>query len=266
MQALCGASLTGADVIVVDNGSDPPVDDIIARHPGLRHVVELRKGAAAARNRGVLETTAPRLAFLDADCVPGPDWLEVARAQAMDGTVTGGHVGVFDETPPPRSGAEAFETVFAFHQETYIAHKGFSVTANLVTTRDVFTATGPFVVGLSEDVDWCRRAVLGGARLHYCADLRVTHPTRSDWPALRRKWRRMTEEAFELHMQSRNRLGWLVRAAAMLPSALVHIPKILKHPGLNGAGERLRAMATLVRLRGRRSAWMLVQVVGGQLR
>jgi len=262
LEALSAHPLSGADVIVVDNGSDPPVDDIVARHSGMRLVSEPRKGAAAARNRGVAETTAPRLAFLDADCVPVADWLEVARAQAEPGTVTGGFVGVFDETDPPRSGAEAFETVFAFHQETYITRKGFSVTANLVTTRAVFDATGPFVVGVSEDVDWCRRAVAAGARLRYSAELRVVHPTRSDWPALRRKWLRMTEEAFELHLQTRGRASWLLRAAAMPFSALVHLPRIFVHGDLDGAGERMRAAATLVRLRFRRGVWMLTQGLG----
>lgn len=263
LEALGASPLSGADVVVVDNGSDPPVDDIVARHPGMRLVSEPRKGAAAARNRGVAETTAPRLAFLDADCVPGANWLAVARAQAEAGTVTGGFVGVFDETDPPRSGAEAFETVFAFRQERYIEEKGFSVTANLVTTRAVFDATGPFIVGLSEDADWCRRAVAGGARLRYCPELQVDHPTRSDWSALRRKWQRLTRESFALHRQGGGGRGrWAVLALAMPFSALAHLPRVLTHSGLDGSGERLAAVGTLLRLRLLRGRWMLGQCFG----
>lgn len=265
LQALTQADLSSADVIVVDNGSAPPPGEIVARFANVRHVSEPRKGAAAARNRGVAETTAPRLAFLDADCVPDMDWLAVARDQARPAEVTGGHVGVFDETPPPRSGAEAFETVFAFQQETYIADKGFSVTANLVTTRDVFEATGPFVVGVSEDADWCRRAVAGGAVLRYCPALRVAHPTRSDWQALRHKWRRLTEESFELHLLDHGRLSWGLRALAMPFSVIAHIPRVLVHPQLDGPGDRLRAIGTLARLRGLRGRWMLGQCFGRPL-
>lgn len=262
LQALTQADLSGADVIVVDNGSEPSPTGIIGRFPGIRHVREPRKGAAAARNRGVAETKAPRLAFLDADCVPDADWLTVARTEAGPQEVVGGYVGVFDETPPPRSGAEAFETVFAFQQEVYIARKGFSVTANLVTSRAVFEAAGEFVVGVSEDAEWCRRAVAGGAKLRYCPALRVHHPTRSDWPALRRKWLRLTEESFELHLLTGGRLGWGLRALAMPLSVAVHLPRVLRHPDLNGAGERLGAFGTLARLRALRAVWMLGQCWG----
>lgn len=108
--------------------------------------------------------------------------------------LVGGRVSVFDETPPPRTGAQAFEVAFAFDNRAYIAAKGFSVTANLVTRRDVFLATGPFVHGVSEDLDWCRRATAKGFRLAYDDDLRVGHPSRNDWPALRRKWQRVAED------------------------------------------------------------------------
>ncbi len=49
----------------------------------------------------------------------------VRAAAARPGTLTGGRVYIFDETPPPRSGAEAFERVFAFRQRDYIERKGF---------------------------------------------------------------------------------------------------------------------------------------------
>ena len=89
--------------------------------------METEKGAAVARNRGVAETTAPRLFFIDADCIPAPDWLAVGREVAVRADLIGGRVDVFDETPAPRSGAEAFETVFAFNFRKYIEVQGFSV-------------------------------------------------------------------------------------------------------------------------------------------
>ena len=87
---------------------------------------------------------------------------------------------MFDETPAPRSGAEAFEAVFAFDWRGYIANKGFTVTANMVTCRAVFADVGPFINGVSEDLDWYRRATAKGYRLQAAGDLRVGHPSRSD--------------------------------------------------------------------------------------
>lgn len=252
------------EVVVVDNDSPCDLAPLAARYPRIRFVTETARGAAAARNRGVAETTAPWLLFLDSDCVPAPDWLATAGRLAAPGAVWGGRVDTFDETPPPRSGAEAFETIFAFHQKDYIQRKGFSVTANLLTSREVFETTGLLVPGLSEDVDWCRRAVAEGFGLHYADDLRVSHPTRRDWPALVRKWRRTTDEAYLLNGRSgAARLKWLLRAGVVLASGPAHLPKVLASPDLGSATERRRAAATLLRLRTLRAGWMLRQALGG---
>ncbi|KEO51624.1 glycosyltransferase family 2 protein [Thioclava pacifica] len=254
------------ELLVVDNNSTVDLASIRAAYPDLRIVTEVKKGAAEARNRGVAETTAPRLFFIDSDCVADPDWIATAFAVADRGDLVGGHVFVFDETAPPRSGAEAFETVFAFDFRRYIEEKGFSGTGNLVTRRDVYEATGPFIAGLSEDLDWCRRATAKGYRLVYAEELRVGHPSRQDWAALSRKWRRLTEEGFGVNgVGAMDRLRWAGKALLMPASILAHIPKVLGHPGLNGAGERMRALGTLARLRLARMGWMLRQALFGSL-
>lgn len=254
------------EVIVVDNASTDALDPVRSAYPNLRIVTEILKGAARARNRGVEETTAHRLFFLDCDCVPAPDWLATAFAVAERAEVVGGTVTVFDETPPPRTGAQAFETVFAFDNRGYIETKGFSVTANLLTTRDVFNAVGPFSAGLSEDLDWCRRATAKGFALVHEDSLRVAHPTRSDWPALERKWRRLTIEAWGLKGGgSAARLGWGLRALLMPLSAVAHMPRVVRAASLNGFAERGRAMGTLARLRMARCGWMLRQAAGGRI-
>ncbi len=261
------AQLTpGTELVVVDNGSTESLDPARAALPGVHIVTEPAKGAALARNRGVAETTAPTLVFLDSDCLPAADWLAMARATAArsDGDLFGGRIDVFDETPAPRSGAEAFEAVFAFDWQGYVEKKGFTVTANLVTRRDVFAATGPFINGVSEDLDWCQRATARGFRLRTAPDLRVGHPSRSDWPALRKKWLRMTHEAYELN-GARSRPAWALKALAMPLSILAHLPKLLVSPRLSGAGERFRGAAVLARLRLQRMVWMLRQALGREI-
>ena len=264
LTALAPQLAPDVELVVVDNGSTDSLEPARAALPGVQIMTEPAKGAALARNRGVAETTAPVLAFIDSDCLPAADWVEMARKTAArsDGDLFGGRIDVFDETPPPRSGAEAFEAVFAFDWRGYIEKKGFSVTANLVTRRDVFLATGPFIHGVSEDLDWCRRATAKGFRLLPAPDLRVSHPSRQDWPALRKKWIRMTREGFELEP---SRARWALKACAMPVSALVHLPKVLASPHLSGAIERSRAAATLIRLRLLRMVWMLRQAAGGQI-
>lgn len=266
LSALSQSDLEGVDVIVVDNGSTESMDEVMAAFPEVRFVHEEGRGAALARNRGVQDSVAPSIFFLDADCVPSPDWIQAARNACGKADIVGGAIDVFDETPPPRSGAEAFETVFAFNYRDYIERKGFSVTANLITSRAVFEDVGPFIHGLSEDAEWCHRAAAKGYRLVLDEGLRVAHPTRSDWTALVRKWHRIAREMYELHRQNhpgtQGRLRWGVRALGMAVSGFAHLPKVLFSPKLSGLGERLRGAGILIRLRLLRSWWMLRQAFG----
>ncbi len=263
LAALMSQDVSAVEVVVVDNGSTEPLDPLIGAHPSVRFVTELRKGAALARNRGVAETTAPRLFFLDCDCLPSPDWLAAALSAAGQADLVGGAIDVFDETPPPRSGAQGFEAVFAFDYRSYIEKKGFSVTANLLTRRDVFEAVGPMVPGVSEDLDWCHRARAKGYRLICAEQVRVGHPSRADWAALRHKWLRLTVEGFGVNGAGIGaRAKWTIKALAMPLSVLAHAPKVLASQKLNGPGERLRTLATLTRLRLCRAGWMLRQAAG----
>lgn len=260
LQALMPQLGDADQLVVVDNGSTEDLAPVQTRWPGLKLVREERKGAACARNRGVAETDAPWLLFLDSDCVPAKDWLAAARALSANppGDLIGGRVGVFDETPPPRSGAEAYETVFGFPNQYYIEVKGFSVTANLLTRRDVFAATGPLRNGMSEDVDWCNRARAKGFQIAYAEALCVSHPTRSDWAALVRKWHRLTAEGYHLRVSpSGGRARWLFKALAMPLSVIPHGVRFFTHPDLRNGGERLRGLATLAQLRVMRMVWML---------
>lgn len=259
---LTAGDLSDVEIVVADNASTLPLDGIMARYPMVRFVTETRKGAGHARNRGVLATSAPILAFTDSDCLPAADWLAQARAagRRTDGDIWGGPIDLFDETPPPRSGAEAFEAVFAFDWRSYIEKKGFTVTANAVTRREVFDDAGPFQAVVTEDKEWCLRAAAKGWRVRAAPDMRVGHPSRSDWPALRRKWERTTRETYELEGGSRSR--WLLRALAMPVSAVAHLPRILFSDRLSSPRERLAGALVLVRLRCLRMGWMLRQAAG----
>lgn len=253
------------ELVVVDNASTVDLAPLHAAWPGLRVLSEPRKGAAEARNRGVAETTAEMLLFIDSDCIPAADWLATARRLSKGCDLIGGEVSVFDETPAPRSGAEAFETVFAFNFRRYIEEENFSGSGNLLTRRDVFEKTGPFRTGVSEDMDWCHRAIAQGFSLRYEETLQVSHPSRQDWAALRRKWKRVTEEQFGVNGNTpAARLKWALRAALMPASILAHIAKVLRHPSLRDGGERWRALQTLAHLRLQRMLWMLAQAATGR--
>ncbi|WGH77271.1 glycosyltransferase family 2 protein [Jannaschia ovalis] len=265
--ARCLAALMGdlpdcVEVLVVDNGSHSDPGAWLRRDfPEVRLLCETRPGAGPARNRGAAETDAELLLFLDADCVPGPGWVATALCAAREADLVGGDVEIFDETPPPRSGAEAFETTFAFDMRRYLDEVGFLGSGNLVTRREVHAALGGFRPAVSEDKDYSHRARAAGFTLGYVAEMRVGHPSRADWPALRAKWRRLTDEAWALHRaEGRGRLAWVGRALLMPVSVLAHLPRVLRARTLT-PGERWRAAGTLLRIRMARMLWMLRQAL-----
>ncbi len=239
------------EIIVADNGS--PLDErvLLERINGRARLVHAPdRGAGPARNAGVAASTSAMLAFTDADCVPEPDWLANGITALSTGDLVGGQMTVFVEHHGPKSAAEAFEAVFAFDNAAYVADKGFSVTANLFTRRDVFDRVGGFRVGVSEDLDWCRRATALGFRLIYCPDASVGHPARANWPQLKHKWLRIQSETFALGRPGMaNTLTVLLRAWAMPLSIVADLPKIWRSRLLSGSGERWAATQGLIRLR-----------------
>lgn len=262
--ALAGQAGDDVEIVVVDNGSTVDIAPVRDAFPAVRFVTQPTSGAGPARNMGVAETTAPWLMFIDADCVPAPDWIAVGRAVGRAGHVIGGRVDVFHETPPPKSGAEAFEQVFAFRMRAYLERDAFLGSGNLVVPRDLFEAVGGFRPAVSEDKEWSQRAAAQGFTLGFEDRLAVGHPSRGDWPALRRKWQRLGAEAFLLQVQGgTGRLKWAVRALAMPLSAAAHAPQVMRAKALTGR-EKTRALWTLMLIRCARMVWMLRQAVTGR--
>lgn len=168
------------EVIVVDNGSSPPVRVPVG---GARLLFETRPGSYAARNTGIVAARGEVFAFTDADCLPTPDWLEggVRRLLAEPGCgLVAGAVEVFCRDRDRPTAAELFELLTGFPQQRFVAQNGFGATANLFATRAAIDAVGGFDATLltGGDVDLGERVRAAGYRLVYEPGARVRHPAR----------------------------------------------------------------------------------------
>ena len=244
------------EIIVADNASpegEAAVAETVAGRARLT-VVTLR-GPGPARNGGVTISRGQILAFTDCDCIPEPTWLEAGIAALRDVDVVGGAMEVLVENPAAITPEEAFEVVFAFDNRTYVEKKGFTVSANLFCSRKTFEMAGGFSVSqISEDLEWCRRAVSKGLRLGYAPEAVVGHPARATWADLIKKWRRMNREVFndQVRMKTfgmRGQLVWLLRALVLPATAVAHTPKALFARRALRARDRLGAVTVLYRLR-----------------
>ncbi len=184
------------EILVVDNGSDEPIDELVAQFERTSLYSESRPGSYAARNRGIAAAKSEILAFLDSDCVPAPDWLEkgVARLAANPGMgVVGGRVDFSFGDPENPSPVEIYDSLTSFKQKSYIEKSHFSGTGNLFAWRRVFERVGPFNAELKSggDYEWGNRVYAHGIGIAYADDVRVTHPARQSLGPLLSKHRRV---------------------------------------------------------------------------
>lgn len=233
------------EVIVVDNGSVPPLGADLECRPNVTLLRETTPGSYAARNTGLARAGGDVLAFTDSDCVPLPTWVEEgvkALAPYPAGALVGGRVEVFAARPDRPTSVELYEKALAFRQRRNIEEEGFAVTANVFTRRAVFDRVGLFDAGLRSggDREWGRRVYAAGLPLVYAGSAVVLHPARATLGELRAK---MTRIAGGHHRLARRKSRWrrLAEWPRIVAPPVASLRELWKSAELNGAAERVRA-------------------------
>jgi len=244
------------EIVVGDNNSPQGLEAVEKAVAGrARVVVVTDRGAGPARNGAVAASSGEVLAFIDSDCRAEPQWIVEGVRALGDFDFVGGRVTVLVDDWDALTAVEAFERVFAFNFKDYVEKKSFTGSGNLFCSRALFAAVGGFRVGVSEDVEWSRRAVAAGKRLGYAPEAVIGHPARHDWAELLQKWRRLNREMFLLEIERpAGRLRWLVKGLAMPASAIAHIPKVMMSDQLITPRERMMAIKVLFAIRCWRGA------------
>ncbi len=226
LDALAAQDFGDREVVVVDDGSTDETTTVAGDRPGVHLVCQHPQGPAAARNRGVAESSGALLAFTDADCFPDPGWLSAGvraleRWELVQGRVTpdpGAAIGPFDRTI------------------WVIGESGLYESANLLMRRTTFEQLGGFEEWLAQDtgkamgedvwLGWRARraglatgfgsdavvhhAVFARSAADYLAErLRLRH-----FPALARRIPELRSERFFMRL-------FLTRRSAAFAAALV---------------------------------------------
>ena len=185
-------SLPEYEVILVDDGSRDATAAIAQAHP-IRYVHQANRGPASARNHGARVARGKFVAFLDADCVPRPDWIErlLEGFTTEDTVAVGGAYGIAN----PHNGLARF-----IHEEIRLRHEGFSETVdflgsfNVAYRKEAFEASGGFDenfrIASAEDNDLAYRLADNGGVLRFTGRAIVEHYHPERWtPYLRTQMR-----------------------------------------------------------------------------
>jgi hypothetical protein len=174
------------EVVIGDDGSTDGGAAAVSTADGrVRVAAGPPQNSYAARNRAVLASRAPILAFCDADCRPEPEWLERGLEALARTDVVAGRIR-FD-VPADRTVWTLIDMDGAKDHEHQV-RVGVAETANLFLRRELYDRVGGFEGRIAEygDYEFVERCVASGAELSYEAAAIVWHPARTSGRALLR--------------------------------------------------------------------------------
>jgi GT2 family glycosyltransferase len=189
--AACLQSLTRLDypradfeVVVVDDGSELPTDEVVRPFRDQLDTVSLRQanaGPAAARNAGAARAQGTFLAFTDDDCTPAPQWLQALAkhfATSPDCAI-GGRTHNALPTNPYATASQLLISYLYSYYNSRSSEARFFASNNLAFPASGFRAVGGFDTtyprAAGEDRELCDRWLADGRRMLYAPDAVVYH-------------------------------------------------------------------------------------------
>ena len=238
------------ELLVVDNASSEDLSGVTREFERVRLLREERPGSYHARNCGLEAARGDVIAFIDADCVPTPDWIRagVEAVAKEEVGLAAGRVELCFRDPEHLTAVELHESRYAFRQASY-AQDNFGATANVFTRRSVLEKVGGFDGSLKSggDKEWGNRIHRHGFQVVYAADACVLHPARSTWEGFANKISRCV--CGELDRAVRDGIPmrrWLPEQLWPLRPPVLAFFRVWTDAELPGVRRKLEFLATLV--------------------
>ena len=184
----------GDEVIFIDNGSTDGSKELCEeeslKYPNRYKCLSYIEKASsyAARNYGVDHAKGDVYAFMDSDCKPEANWLDVIRGNLESGIVLAGCI-ILDIIE--NNIWECFDTI-AHLQSERNAENNSVATANMAVLKEDYFRVGYFEERFSGgDYVWSNKAAACGMRIKFVPDMVVHHPTRKSFNEILRKEQRI---------------------------------------------------------------------------
>jgi GT2 family glycosyltransferase len=175
----------GDDMLVVDNSPRA----VVTARDGIRMLrAEREQSSYYAREVGWRATSAPWVAYIDADCIPAPGLLD-AFFNPGPSPGTGAVAGAVLDPPAPGSWAARWAAEVSTMSQSRLLSRAswpFALTANVLVERRALELVGGFATGIRSggDADLCRRLAQAGCGIEYRPRAAVVHDHRDSLGAL----------------------------------------------------------------------------------
>lgn len=154
------------EVIVVDDGSNTPLDRIVAPFKNNINIQLLRQanaGPAAARNKGAEAAQGKFLAFTDDDCQPTPDWLKQFAQGFIDAPsamIGGKTINALSDNPFSAASQKLIDYLYDYYnpakgKDAFFASNNIAMPVAGFQALDGFDVSFPLAA--AEDRDFCDR-------------------------------------------------------------------------------------------------------------
>jgi GT2 family glycosyltransferase len=169
------------ELVVVDDAAGDTTPEVCERH-GVRCVSHSeRRGANAARNTGLRETSGELVVFIDDDVEAPPGWLRSYLDGARrnpDSEAFGGPIRPRLEGPTPRACGREDPPITTLDLGERDRECEVVWSANMAGRRSAFERVGDFdesLRGGGEEQEWLERLRAAGGHVHYLAQAGLDH-------------------------------------------------------------------------------------------
>jgi GT2 family glycosyltransferase len=178
------ATTKSFEVIAVDSSTDGTAALVEERFPDVKlYTFPERKYCGGARNQGISVAKADLVAFLDADCVAAPNWVEeILRAHQCPHLAIGGAIA---NAGPGNlvSWASYFTEFSQWMPDTQATFVADMAAANISYKREAFDTLGPFIEGTyCSDTEFHWRLGKLGQRIRFTSSILITHHSIDRFP------------------------------------------------------------------------------------
>ncbi|MEA5577345.1 glycosyltransferase [Anabaena sp. UHCC 0451] len=172
------------EVIIVDDGSDNPLDNLVNPYYhqlNLTLIRQLNAGPAKARNTGVNAAKGQYLAFTDDDCTPEQNWLlvlENAFSKTPNALLGGKTMNALLDNPYSTASQLLIDYLYDYYN-TNSAQATFFTSNNFAVSRELFNQVGQFDVtyplSAAEDREFCDRWLHQSNKMIYIPEVTIYH-------------------------------------------------------------------------------------------